>query len=93
MRAAVRMGDVSAGHCFFPRPNVSGSPNVFINGIAAHTIGGKWPIHKCGKKFHPSVTVQGSPNVFINGLALARMGDKLNCGDACASGSPNVFVN
>jgi uncharacterized Zn-binding protein involved in type VI secretion len=93
MAAAVRMGDRSAGHCFFPRPNISGSPNVFINGLGAHTLGGKWPIHICGKKKHTSTTSQGSPNVFINGKAMARVGDKLNCGDACAQGSPNVFVN
>lgn len=93
MPAAVRIGDRSAGHCFFPRPNTSGSANVFINGLAAHTIGGSWPIHNCGKAKHPSVTAQGSPNVFVNGKALARVGDRLNCGDACAQGSPNVNVN
>lgn len=93
MPAAVRIGDMSAGHCFFPRPNVDGSPNVFINGLAAHTVGGSWPIHICGKSKHASATAQGSPNVFVNGKALARVGDSLSCGDACAQGSPNVMVN
>lgn len=93
MTAAARLGDMSAGHCFFPRPNIQGSPNVFINGLAAHTVGMAWPVHVCGKSFHPSATAQGSPNVFVNGVALARVGDMLSCGDIIASGSPNVFVN
>lgn len=93
MSVAARIGDMSAGHCFFPRPNTQGSPNVLINGRPAHTIGMKWPIHKCGKKFHPSFTAMGSPNVIVNGLALARVGDRLTCGDIIASGSPNVLVN
>lgn len=93
MPAAVRIGDRSLGHCFEPRPNINGSPNVFINGRAAHTIGGKWPVHSCGKQKHPSTTVKGAPNVFINGKAAARIGDRLDCGDICAQGSPNVFIN
>ena len=93
MPAAVRLGDRSAGHCFESRPNIQGSPNVFINGKAAHRIGDKWPVHRCKKLAHPSVTAQGSPNVFINGKAMARIGDRLDCGDVCAQGSPNVFIN
>jgi len=93
MPASVRLGDKSAGHCFNPRPNVQGSSNVFINGIAAHRVSDYWPKHRCGPRSHDSITAQGSPNVFINGLAAARIGDELSCGDHCAEGSPNVFVN
>lgn len=93
MGAAVRLGDRSAGHCFEPRPNLDGSPNVFINGIAAHRVGDKWAFHRCGKSSHDGVQSQGSPNVFVNGKALARIGDRISCGDICAQGSPNVNVN
>jgi len=86
MPAACRLGDTSAGHCFFPRPNDQGSPNVFINGIAAHRVGDHWPVHD-------GVLAQGSPNVFVNGVALGRIGDAISCGDTVAQGSPNVFVN
>jgi uncharacterized Zn-binding protein involved in type VI secretion len=93
MPSGVRLGDSSAGHCFEPRGNIVASPNVFINGIAAHRVGDGWPTHTCGTDSHPSITAQGSPNVFINGIAAARVGDKLDCGDIIAQGSPNVFIN
>ncbi len=93
MPAAARLNDMSAGHCFFPRGNCQGSPNVFINGIPVHRVGDSWPIHKCKKKKHGSVQSQGSANVFVNGVAIARIGDSLSCGDVVAQGSPNVFVN
>lgn len=93
MPAACRLGDMSAGHCFFPRPNDQGSPNVFINGIAAHRVGDHWPVHVCGKQSHDGVLAQGSPNVFVNGVALGRIGDAISCGDTVAQGSPNVFAN
>jgi len=93
MPASVRLGDSSAGHCYEARPNDQGSPNVFINGIAAHRVGDHWPTHPCGTSSHDSITAQGSPNVFINGIAAARIGDELDCGDICAEGSPNVFTN
>lgn len=91
-KAVARLGDMSVGHCFFGRPNISGSSNVFINGIAAHRVGDKWPVHVCGKESHPSTTSAGSSTVFVNGVALARVGDSLNCGDMIAAGSPNVFA-
>jgi len=93
MPAAARFGDMSAGHCYYPRPNCQGSPNVFINGLAAHRIGDRWPLHTCNSSSHDGVLAQGSPNVFINGMALGRIGDMISCGDIVAQGSPNVFIN
>ena len=93
MGAVVRLGDNSAGHCFPARPNLAGSPNVFVNGIAVHRVGDKWAVHVCGNSSHDGVQAQGSPNVFVNGQAVARVGDKISCGDICAQGSPNVNVN
>jgi uncharacterized Zn-binding protein involved in type VI secretion len=93
MPAIVRIGDQSAGHCFEPRPNLEGSPNVFVNGKAVHRVGDQWAPHTCGNSTHGAVQSQGSPNVFVNGKAVARIGDQQTCGDICAEGSPNVFVN
>ena len=93
MPAAVRLGDMSAGHCFGARPNDQASPNVFINGKGAHRVGDHWPTHCCGPVCHDGVLAQGSPNVFINGKAQGRIGDQISCGDILAQGSPNVFVN
>jgi uncharacterized Zn-binding protein involved in type VI secretion len=93
MPAAVRLADMSAGHCFSPRPNDEASPNVFINGKAAHRVGDHWPTHCCGPVCHDGVMGEGSPNVYVNGKALARVGDAIACGDTTAEGSPNVFAN
>jgi len=93
MAASCRLGDSSAGHCYEPRPNDQGSPNVFINGKASHRVGDHWPTHSCGPSSHDSITAKGSPNVFVNGKAKARVGDALDCGDIIAQGSPNVITN
>ena len=90
-KAVARLGDSCAGHCFNPRGNNEASPNVFVNGIAAHRVGDGWPSHTCGLKSHGSVTSEGSSTVFVNGVALARIADSLDCGDVISEGSPNVF--
>ena len=60
---AARAGDATTG-----APVVQGSPNVFINGKPAATLGGR---AGCG-----GAIVSGSANVFVNGKPLARTGDK-----------------
>lgn len=48
MPAVTRKGDIDSGHgCFPARPNNEGSPDVFINGIAAHRVGDGWETHCC----------------------------------------------
>lgn len=92
-QAVTRLGDNSTGHgCFPARPNLEGSPNVFINGIAAHCIGHAWDTHCCGPSCHSGVLSAGSGSVFVNGRALARIGDGISCGDTVGQGSPNVFA-
>lgn len=103
MPAAARLGDMSTGHAppshyYPPRAAQSGSPTVFINGIAAHRVGDTWVRHFCTNTqhkndFHDGNLAQGSPTVFVNGVALGRIGDNISCGDSVAQGSPNVFVN
>lgn len=93
MKAATRLGDICTGHDGYePRANIEGSPNVFINGIAAHRLGDAWPEHCDGTTCHESVTSSGSSTVFINGKAAARLGDSIECGSIIAQGSPDVFI-
>ena len=89
MGAATRYGDTCSGHSpYSPRPCISGSPDVFINGKSAHRKGDSWAPHR-----HSGVLAAGSPNVFVNGRPLGRKADPVSCGSIVASGSPNVFAN
>lgn len=93
MPAAHRLGDICTGHsCYPPRPNVQGSPNVFVNSIPSHRVGDGWGPHCCGG-CHRGHAACGSPNVFVNGKPKCRIGDAVDCGSKMATGSPNVFVN
>ncbi|ASL27353.1 PAAR domain-containing protein [Azotobacter chroococcum] len=93
MPAVTRLGDQCTGHgAFPPRPSVSASPNVFVNGIAAHRQGDAWDIHCDPSSCHAGVLAQGSATVFANGLPLGRIGDPVDCGSSVAEGSPDVFT-
>lgn len=95
MPAVTRKGDACTGHGLFPpRNSVAGSPNVFVNGIAAHRVSDGWAVH-CDPTpvCHAGALAAGSPTVFCNGKPLGRIGDPVNCGSKVATGSPNVFAN
>jgi uncharacterized Zn-binding protein involved in type VI secretion len=96
MSAAARLGDFTTGEppCFPATPiETNCSPDVLINGIAAALIGSGLPPHTCDKTTHSGrVVVSGSSTVIINGRAAARIGDKINCGDTIAEGSPDVII-
>ena len=73
--------------------DTGGSPNVFINGAAAH--------RRTDCQSHGGVQHDCSQAVFINGLGVARVGDftlgepppPVQHGDnPGATGSPNVFA-
>lgn len=86
-----RLGDYCTGHtCWPPRPNDQGSPNVFINGLAAHRKGDHWINHTCTDT-HDSHLAEGSSKVFVNNKELGRVTDPILCGSFVADGSPNVF--
>lgn len=108
MPAAIRKSvDPSQGHCFEPRPAVSGSPDVFVNwGVggeaAVRAIPAKegssaadtYPSHTCGNSTHAmGRAAEGSPNVWVNFQAFHRNGDAIECGDQAANGSSNVWIN
>lgn len=93
MPAVSRLGDTCTGHgCFPARPNLAGSPSVFVNGQAAHRLGDAWVPHTCGNNTHAGETVGGSASVYVNGKPLARIGDDVSCGSGLAAGSANVFA-
>lgn len=88
------LGCPCTGHgAFPPRPIVSGSANVFVNGSPASAAGDGVAVHKAPKKPpHGGAVASGSSSVFINGKPAARIGDAVSCGSAVAMGSANVFV-
>ena len=89
MPAVHRLGDVCTGHSdCASRPNIAGSPNVFVNKIPVHRQGDAWAVH-CT---HSSILAAGSKTVYVNGRQLGRIGDPVACGSLAATGSPNVFA-
>lgn len=93
MRGIIRKGvDISTGHCFFPRPCITGSPNVLVNNIPACSKGDFYPFHTCGKSGHAGNALSSS-NVFVNNKPVHRSRDPVSCGDFAGLGSPNVFAN
>lgn len=94
MPAITRLGvDLSAGHCFSPRPTDSaGQGSVFVNGILGTVVGAHYPVHCCGKPCHDGSASAGSGSVFFEGKAVHRIGDAISCGDVSAAGSSNVFA-
>ena len=94
MPGAARLNDVCTGHGWFPsRPNVEGSPNVFINGRAAHAVGHGWASHRCGKSSHGGSLAAGAARVYVNGRQLGYIGAPVSCGSSVATGSGDVIVN
>lgn len=95
MPAQTRLGDTCTGHdACPPRPLVTGSPNVFVNGRAAVRVGvDAFADHGCPDHSpHSAVVSSGSASVFINGAPAARIGDPVSCGGSVLEGSPNVFT-
>ena len=90
--SVLRKGDVCTGHSGFPpRPNISGSSDVTVNGLPVHRTGDAWDKH-CKRKngCHPSVSGSGSATVKVNGLPVIRTGDPVACGSKAGSGSSDV---
>jgi len=95
----VRMGvDMCSGHpagpTFFPpRPAMTGSPDVFVDGLPAVRAGlDTWAPHTNIISVHSGIGVTGSPTVFCNGMPLMRMTDVINCGSIALTGSTTTFA-
>ena len=94
MPPAARLNDICTGHADWPpRPNIEGSPNVFVNGRKWHRQGDGWAVH-CNPipECHSSVLASGSSSVYVNSRQAGRIGDPVACGSTVATGSENVFA-
>ncbi len=93
MPGVVRYTDNCTGHsCYPPRPNVQGSPDVYVNGLNMHRQTDVWMLHQCSDSSHTGATVTGSGTVYANGLQVARQGDPVSCGSKAMQCSRNVFA-
>lgn len=104
MARAARVSDRTSGTCDVgldccPHGRVGrcsrGSPNVFINGRAAHRLGDSIAI-SCPHG-GSGVSTSASRSVYINGIRACRIGDSTVCvacgmGGAIVSASPNVYI-
>ena len=94
MPSATRLNDNCTGHdSCGPRPLITGSGDVFINGRSAGRQTDRYAAHGCiVHSSHSDVITGGAPSVFVNGLPLARVGDAVSLGGSVAEGSPDVFA-
>ncbi len=69
---------------------VTGSGDVYINGLPAAIVAGSTTVCSCPAKV--SVVATGSCSVYINGCPTARVGDLTGCGGAVCTGSGDVFI-
>ena len=69
---------------------MTGSSNVFVNGIAA----ARAHVDKvmCAKHPGPIPIATGSGQVYINGMPAARVDDKTGCSAVITKGSNNVYI-
>jgi uncharacterized Zn-binding protein involved in type VI secretion len=69
---------------------MTGSSNVFVNGLAA----ARAHVDKvmCSKHPGPIPIATGSGQVYINGMPAARVDDKTGCSAVITKGSTNVYI-
>ncbi len=90
----VRMGvDVCSGHDGFnPRPAITGSMTVFVDGIPLVRSTDAWGLHTDGMTVHQGQSAIGSMTVFADGLPVMRAMDTITCGSMCAMSSLTTFA-
>ena len=88
-----RLGDKCSGHdACPPRPIISASENVFVNGLGWARVGDNYALHGCPEHPpHGAILAEGSRTVFVNGIPAGRIGDAVSCGGCANEGSPDVF--
>ncbi len=94
MSKAVKVGDIGTEHGGFHETKViSGSPDVFIDGMPVARVGDQLALHDKPKNPpHGRVIVSGSTTVFINGKPMAITGGAISCGGVTI-GSGSVTVH
>ncbi|AVR97162.1 PAAR domain-containing protein [Pseudoduganella armeniaca] len=69
---------------------LTGSPNVYVNNLAAARAHAD--MVACSKHPGPIPIATGSGQVFINGMPAARVDDKTGCSAVITKGSGNVYI-
>lgn len=96
MPKAGQKGNLCTGHGTWPpRPSISGSDNVTIEGKSALRKGDGYAVHCSTVKPYPchaGSQAKGSSTVFVNNKPLARVGDDVSCGGSLAEGASTVFA-
>lgn len=95
MPSVTRQGDLSTGHGSFPpTPATESSGDVFANGSGVVRVGDAYEPHSSPSPSpsHSRAASGGSGTVRVNGKPVHRIGDSIDCGDASAQGSPDVFA-
>lgn len=88
-----RDGDLTTGHgCWLPEVPATFSGDVFANGQGVVRFGDARVPHLCPSipEIHGASYVD-TRSVFVNGQPVQVIGSPLDCGDAVAEGSPDVF--
>jgi uncharacterized Zn-binding protein involved in type VI secretion len=92
MSGISRVGDsISPETCYSAYHLISGSANVFVNGLGVSRVNDSSSIHCC-VDCHDAVVIQGSTSVFVNGLPTARIGDSMSDTGIIIQGSSDVFA-
>ena len=96
MAAVCRIGDADVPHCS-GMTRATGSPNVFVNGIAVSWQGDSntphlLPPNKPPCPGHSAGIAVGSTKVFANGKGVGRITDSISGCTSVAQGSGNVFA-
>lgn len=90
---------MSTGHGCFPPTALVATPvtKTYFNGILAGVFNSqcRHAPHTCGVVTHGGAErapSSGASKTYIEGNPAARIGDDIACGDTCAEGSPNSFI-
>jgi uncharacterized Zn-binding protein involved in type VI secretion len=76
-----------------PRPLQSGSPNFFVNGLAAGRVGDPYQLHACSDSPpHLGTISSGSAKLTINGKPAGMVGSRISCGSKVAQGTSKFMV-
>jgi len=99
-----RIGDVTEGHCDcgghdddYSGVVISGSPNVFSNGLQTGRLTSVVQSNCPASPPHENVIISGSNTVWVNGLGASRItsiyGEEGDClTGSVVGGSPNVLI-
>ncbi len=84
------IGKAASGMGTRTGPIAEGSPDVFIEGLAAARMTDKVA---CSKESTPQPIIEGSETIFVNGLPLARIGHKVLCNAVIDQGAITVDMD